>query len=372
MKVQAAVLRETRGRLSVEEIDLAAPGPGEVLVRIAASGLCHTDWETMNGDQPCNLPAVIGHEGAGVVEAIGPGVTLSRPGDHVALSWSPNCGHCFYCDLGQPILCEVAAVANARGVLFDGTTRFSSDGAPVHYYSLVSSHAERTIVAEQAAVPLPLEFPLDRAALLGCAVMTGYGGAIHAGRIGPEASVVVVGCGAVGLSAVQAARIAGASTIVAVDVNPLKLRWAEAFGATQVVDASTADPVGIVRRLTNGRGADVAIEAAGHNITMRQALEASRPGGRVVILGKTAVGEEVTFPFTSLMGEREIVRTSYGMSRPRIDFPKLANLYLRGELMLDEMISLRLPLGDINAGFEELRRGNVARAVVVFPGVATG
>jgi S-(hydroxymethyl)glutathione dehydrogenase/alcohol dehydrogenase len=251
-------------------------------------------------------------------------------------------------------------------VLFDGTTRFSSRGVPVHYYSLVSSHAERTIVPEQAAVPVPKELPLDRAALLGCAVMTGYGGAVHAGRVSPEDSVVVVGCGAVGLSAVQGARIAGASTIVAVDVNPLKLGWAEAFGATHVVDATTDDPVAVVRRLTRGRGADVAIEAAGLNVTIRQALESSRPGGRVVILGKTPVGAEVTFPFTILMGEREIVRTSYGMARPRLDFPKLANLYLRGQLHLDEMVSLRLPLADINQGFEELERGNVARAVVVF------
>jgi S-(hydroxymethyl)glutathione dehydrogenase/alcohol dehydrogenase len=366
VKVRAAVLRETVGRLSVEEIDLAEPATGEVLVRVAASGLCHTDWETMRGDQPCRLPAVIGHEGAGIVEAIGPGVTLVRPGDHVALSWNPNCGRCFYCDQGQPILCEVAARANTGGTALDGTTRFSSDGVPVHYYSLVSSHAEYTIVAEQAAVPIPREMPLDRAALLGCAVMTGYGGAIHAGRIRPGDSVVVIGCGAVGLSAVQAARIAGATTIVGVDLNPLKLAWATDFGATHIVDPAAGDVVATVRSLTKGRGADVAIEAAGLNITMRQALEASRPGGRVVILGKTPVGREVTFPFTSLMGEREIVRTSYGMARPRIDVPKLADFYLRGELRLDEMVSLRLPLADINRGFAEMQNGTVARAVVVF------
>jgi S-(hydroxymethyl)glutathione dehydrogenase/alcohol dehydrogenase len=320
----------------------------------------------MRGFQHCRLPAVIGHEGSGVVEAIGPGVTLVEPGDHVALSWSPNCGHCFYCDQGQPILCEVASAAGSKGVLFDGSTRFSSNGEPVYYYSLVSSHAERTIVPEQAAVPLRRDFPLDRAALLGCAVMTGYGGAVRAGRVRPEQSVVVIGCGAVGLSAVQGARIAGASTIVAVDVNPLKLRFAESFGATHTVNATSADPVAVVRGVTNGRGADVAIEAAGLNVTIRQTLEASRPGGRVVILGKTPLGQEVTFPFSILMGEREIVRTSYGMSRPRIDFPKLADLSMRGQLHLDEMISLKLPLADINRGFEELEHGNVARAVVVF------
>jgi S-(hydroxymethyl)glutathione dehydrogenase/alcohol dehydrogenase len=366
MRVQAAVLREPRGRLSVETIDLAGPRAGEVLVRIAASGLCHTDWETMHGHQPVNLPAVLGHEGAGVVEAVGPGVSRVQVGDHVALSWSPNCGHCFYCDQGQPILCEPARAANARGVLFDGTTRFSSGGAPVHYYSLVSSHAERTVVAEPAAIPLRRDFPLDRAALLGCAVMTGYGGAVHAGRVRPEQSVVVVGCGAVGLSAVQGARIAGASVIVAVDVNPLKLELARRLGATHAVDARADDPVHLVRDLTHGRGADVAIEAAGQAAAVRQTLEASRPGARVVILGKTPLGQEVTLPFHLLMGEREIVRTSYGMSRPRVDFPRLADLYMRGVLRLDEMISMRLPLAEVNRGFDELERGQVARAVVVF------
>jgi S-(hydroxymethyl)glutathione dehydrogenase/alcohol dehydrogenase len=366
MDIQAAVLRETKGRLEVETIDIAEPGPREVRVRVAASGLCHTDWETMHGLQPCNLPAVIGHEGAGIVESVGPETTLAKVGDHVALSWSPNCGHCFYCDLGQPILCEVAAAAGAKGVLFDGRTRFGSKGRPVYYYSLVSSHAEYTIVPEQAAVPLPPAMPLDRAALLGCAVTTGFFGAVRAGRIQPGQSVVVVGCGAVGLSAIQGARIAGASVILAVDINPGKLTLATGFGATHTVDATTDDPVKAVRSLTRGRGADVAVEAAGHNVTMLQALQASRPGGRVVILGKTAAGADVTFPFSALMGEREIVRTSYGMSRPRQDFPLLAELHLRGDLLLDEMVSLRLPLTDINRGFAELERGNVARAVVVF------
>jgi len=362
------VLREPNGRLEVETIDLAEPGPREVRVRIAASGLCHTDWETMRGLQPQVLPSVLGHEGAGIVESVGAEVTLAKPGDHVALSWSPNCGHCFYCDRGQPILCEVAGAANVKGVLFDGRTRFGSRALPVHHYSLVSSHAEFTIVPEQAAVPLPTQMPLDRAALLGCAVTTGFFGAVRAGRIEAGQGVVVVGTGAVGLSAIQGARTAGSAIVVAVDINPRKLALAQEFGATDIVDATVSDPVAVVRGLTRGRGADVAIEAAGLNQTMLQALQASRAGGRVVILGKTAAGADVTFPFSALMGEREIVRTSYGMSRPRQDFPLLADLYLRGELRLDEMVSTRLPLDDINRGFEELERGNVARAVVVFDG----
>lgn len=366
MKMKAAVLHGTPGKLTIEEVEIAAPGPGEVRVKIAASGLCHTDWETMHGFQPQRLPAIIGHEGAGVVESVGPGVTRVKVGDHVVCSWSPNCGHCFYCDQGHPILCETASAANKNGVLFDGTTRMTLEEAPVYYYSSVSSHAEYNIVPEQAAVPVRKDFPLDRAALLGCAVMTGYGGAVHAARIKPDTSVVVIGCGAVGLSAIQGARLCGASTIVGVDVNGLKLDWAKKFGATHTVDASQDDPVAVVRSLTQGRGADTAIEAAGQNITLRQTLEASRPGARVVILGKTPFGEEVSFPFNIMMGEREIVRTSYGGSRPRIDFPHLANLYMAGKLYLDEMMTMKLPLAAINDGFDALEQGNVARAMVVF------
>ncbi|NKB71342.1 MAG: zinc-binding dehydrogenase [Candidatus Latescibacteria bacterium] len=366
MKMQAAVLHSTPAQLCVEEIEIAAPGIGEVRVKIAASGLCHTDWETMHGYQPINLPAVIGHEGAGVVEAVGPGVSLVAEGDHVACSWSPNCGHCFYCDHGQPILCDKARQANSAGVLFDGTTRMSIAGEPVYYYSLVSSHAEYCIVPEQAAIPLRRDFPLDRAALLGCAVMTGYGGAVRAGGIQPEDSVVVVGCGAVGLNAVQGARIAGASVIVGLDLNPLKLEWASQMGATHTLDASTGDALELVHSLTLGRGADVVIEAAGHNSSIRQALEVSRPGARVVILGKTPFGEEVSFPFHLMMGERRILRTSYGMSRPRVDFPRLANLYMDGRLHLDQMISQRLPLARINDGFDDLEKGNVARSLIIF------
>ncbi len=366
MKMKAAVLHTAPGPLVIEEVEIADPGPGEVRIKLAASGLCHTDWETMHGFQPVNLPAIIGHEGAGVVDAVGPGVTRVRVGDHVVCSWSPNCGHCFYCDQGQPILCEVAREANANGVLFDGATRMRWHDQPVYYYSLVSSHAEYNIVPEQAAVPVRKDFPLDRAALLGCAVMTGYGGAVHAGHIKPASSVVVVGCGAVGLSAIQGARLSGASTIVGVDISPLKLNWAKKFGATHIVDSTQEDPVQVVRKLTQGRGADTAIEAAGHNITIRQTLEAARPGARVVILGKTAFGQEISLPFTTLMGEREIVRTSYGMSRPRIDFPHLADLYMAGKLFLDEMMTMRLPLTAINDGFAALEQGNVARALVIF------
>ena len=367
MDMKAAVLRETKGKLSVENISIDSPKKGEVLVKIAASGLCHTDWETMHGFQSQVLPAVLGHEGAGIVEEVGPDVERVKVGDHVVCSWNPNCGICFYCDSGQPILCEIQSGIKAKGVMFEGTPRMkSADGQSVFHYSLVSSHAEYTIIPEAGAVPVRKDFPLDRAALLGCAVMTGYGGAVYAGNVKPENSVIVIGCGAVGLSAIQGAKIAGASIIIGVDINPKKLEWAKNVGATHVVNSKEEDPIKFARNFTQGRGVDCAIESAGHNDSIRQTLESSRPGGRVVFLGKTPYGVEVKLPFYTLMGDREIIRTSYGSSRPRRDFPKLANLYMDGKLLLDEMISKKMSIDDINQGFDDLEKGKLARGLIIF------
>ncbi|MQG39095.1 MAG: Zn-dependent alcohol dehydrogenase [SAR202 cluster bacterium] len=366
MKMKAAVLHSTPSELSIEEVNIKEPAPGEVRIKIAASGLCHTDWETMKGFQSQALPAVIGHEGAGIVESIGDGVTRLKPGDHVVCSWEPNCGHCFYCDNGQPILCEPMTKVRTKGLLYDENPRMFIGDKPVYHYSMVSSHAEYTVIPEQGAVPVREDFPLDRAALLGCAVMTGYGGAVYAGKIRPESSVAVVGCGAVGLSAIQGARLSGASTIIAIDINSDKLKVAADMGATHTFNSLDEEPSSFVKDLTAGRGVDCAIEAAGQNISIKHTLEISRPGARIVLLGKTPFGEEISLPFHLLMGDREIIRTSYGMSRPRIDFPKLANLYMNERLMLDEMISMRLKLEEINKGFEHLEQGKVARAIVVF------
>jgi len=366
MKMKAAVLHSAPSDLVIEEIDIDDPGPGEVRVKIAASGLCHTDWETIHGYQKQRLPAVIGHEGAGVVESVGKGVTSVSEGQRVVCSWEPNCGMCFYCDHGQPILCEPMGSMRENGVLYDGSSRMSMGGKSVYHYSHTSTHAEYSVMPEQGVVPVRDDFPLDRACLLGCAVMTGYGGAVHVGRIKPEQSVVVIGCGAVGLSAIQGARITGASIIVAVDINQDKLAIAGKMGATHVINSRETDPAEYVKNLTQGRGADTTIEAAGANLSIRHALETSRPGARVVILGKTPFGDEVTLPFHLLMGDREILRTSYGSSRPRVDFPRLADLYMSGKLYLDDMISMRLGIEDINAGFKALEDGKVARAIIEF------
>jgi NDMA-dependent alcohol dehydrogenase len=366
MKIKAAILEAVRQPLVVDDVELAEPRRGEVLVRLAASGLCHTDLHAMTGDRPRPLPAVLGHEGAGVVEAVGEGVGRTRVGDHVICSWAPNCGHCFFCDQGQPILCEALNAASPAGVLFDGSPRLSRNGQPVYHFTMVSSHAEYCVVPEGAAVPIVKEMPLDRACLIGCGVMTGVGAAMNVARVRPGSSVVVFGCGGVGLNVIQGARLASAATIVAVDLNPRKLEWACTFGATHTVDATVVDPVAAVRDLTDGRGADYAFEAVGQPETIRNTLAAVRKGGQAVILGMAAAGTELSIPFDLLLGEKQITRSSYGNGRPRVDFPRLVQLYLQGKLLLDELISTRLSLADINDGFARVEAGDVARAVVTF------
>lgn len=364
MRFKAAVLHEVGAPLVVEDIETTELGPDDVLVRLHASGLCHTDLEVIQGSLAYPLPIVLGHEGAGVVEAVGDAVTLVEPKDHVVCSWNPNCGHCFYCDQDQPILCEPFTRHQPQGHLLDGASRLRLGGAEVHHYSMVCSHAEYCVVPEAGAVKVPDGIPFACACLIGCGVMTGVGAVLRVARVRPGTGVVVLGCGAVGLNVVQGARLAAAEPVIAVDVAPEKLESAERFGATHTVNATDDDVVAAVRSMTRGRGADHVFEAAGTGATMRLALETARPGANVVILGKTNVDAEVAFRFGSLMGEKRIIRSSYGNARPRLDFPYLARLYLEGRLMLDELITRRLALAEINDGFAAMARGELVRAVV--------
>lgn len=366
MQTRAAVLHAVNKPLVVEPVEIAPLQPSDVLVRLRASGLCHTDLEVMRGSLALPVPIVLGHEGAGVVEAIGSAVTTVKPGDHVVCSWSPNCGHCFYCDLDQPILCEAVTSAVREGHLPDGGSRLRLRDQKLHHFSAVSSHAEHCVVPEAGAVPVPAEVPFDRACLLGCAVTTGIAAAVRCARVEPGSSVMVVGAGAVGLNVLQGARLCGARTIIAADVNDRALATAPRFGATHVVDARREDVAAAVRRLTSGRGADYIFEAAGNEAALQASFEAARPGATVVILGKTGVDARVSLRFGSLMGEKQIVRSSYGGARPRVDFPKIARAYLEGTVLLDELISRRLALADINDGFDEMERGTLTRAVVLF------
>lgn len=366
MKFRAAVLNRVNTPLTLESLDMAALQPGDVLIRIRASGLCHTDLEVIQGSLAYPLPIVLGHEGAGVVEAVGESVTKVKPGDHVICSWNPHCGHCFYCDRGVPILCEPFTRHQPNGLLLDGTTRMSRDGEPVHHYSVTSTHAEYTVVPESGAIAVSKDIPFDRACIIGCGVMTGIGAVLRKAKVTQGSSVVVIGCGAVGLNALQGARLAGAETIIAVDVGSAKLSRALQFGATHRVDGSAPDAVERIRALTSGRGADYVFEAAGHKAAFRMSAEAVRPAGDVVWLGKINVHEEASFRWGSLMGEKRFVRSSYGEASPQRDFPWIVDQYLEGRIKLDELITRRIALDAINDGFAALARGDGIRTVVEF------
>jgi S-(hydroxymethyl)glutathione dehydrogenase/alcohol dehydrogenase len=367
MKFQAAVLHETQSPLRIETVEAGALKGDDVLVRICATSLCHTDLEVIEGQLAYPLPIVLGHEAAGIVEAVGPDAARLKRGDHVILSWNPHCGHCFYCEQDQPILCEDYLRLGPKGVQFDGTARLTLDGKPVHHLMFIASFAEYCIVPEQSAVAIPREMPFDRACLIGCGVMTGFGGAARIAKTAYGANAMVIGCGAVGLSAVQGAHLAGAEKVIAVDLDDRKLALARVLGATDTINPGREDGLAAVKALTQGRGADVVLEAAGSEKAFRLSVEACRPGGQIVWLGKVNVNQDVAFRWGALMGEKRIVRSSYGGARPQRDFPLLARAYLEGRLKLDELISRRISLGEINDGFAALKKGEVVRAVITLP-----
>jgi S-(hydroxymethyl)glutathione dehydrogenase/alcohol dehydrogenase len=367
LQYRAAVLHAVQTPMSVETVTAAALKPNDVLVRIRAAGLCHTDLEVIEGSLRYPLPMILGHEAAGIVEQAGPAARGVKPGDHVVLSWNPHCGHCFYCDRDAPILCEEYLSQGPKGMSFDGESRTHlSDGSPLQQLMFVGAFGEYCIVSDQQAIPVPKEIPFDRACLIGCGVMTGAGAALNLGAISHGDTVMVIGCGAVGLAAVQGARPAGAGAVIAVDIDPAKLVLAAAMGATLGVDASKEDAVAVGKRETGGRGADVVIEAAGSAVAFRATGEAVRPGGQIVWLGKIDVNKDVSFRWGSLMQEKRIRRVSYGNARPRRDFSLLARAYLDGGLMLDELISSRITLDQVNDGFTALKRGEAIRSVIVF------
>lgn len=363
---RAAVLRGVGQPMAIETVEVGPLRRGDVAVRIRAASLCHTDLEAIEGALRVPLPAVLGHEAAGEIVALGEDVTGLAVGDPVVLSWNPHCGHCFYCARGQPILCRQYLSHAPKALAFDGKPRLRCDGADVHQLMYLGAFAEYCVVPAQQAIAIPRAMPFDRAALLGCGVMTGVGAATRIADLRWGGTAAVLGCGAVGLSAVQGCRLAGASDVVAVDRNPARLQVAAAIGATRLVDLRGEDAVSVARSLTDGRGADVVIEAAGHPDAFRLAVEMVRPGGQVIWLGKVAVDQEVSFRWGSLMQEKRIVRSSYGGARPAEDFPLMCRAYLEGVLKLDEMISSRIALEDINEGFAALKRGETIRSVIMF------
>ena len=368
MRSKAAVLFEAGRPLEILDLDVEPPRAGEVLVRMAAGGVCHSDLHVMRGELSAPLPAVLGHEGAGVVAEVGPGVTSVRAGDAVIPLWRLSCGECEFCTGGRPALCAAGTRVRNTGLLPDGTSRFSLNGQPIKYYAGVSTFAEYSVIPERALLKIPDGIPLDRAALLGCAVVTGFGAVVNAARIKPGDTVAVFGAGGVGLNVIRAAALSGAVTIVAVDVHDPKLETAGRFGATHSVNAAGgADPVHFVREVTGGRGVRFAFDVVGHPRTTRQAYDALARRGTLVVVGIAPTGQEASLPMTSLMyEERTIIGSLYGSGSPRTDIPLLIDLYRAGKLNLDELLTRTYPLERINEAYDALGRGEVARSVVTF------
>lgn len=367
--VRAAVLRETGARLEVTEVELAAPRPGEVLVRLHASGVCHSDLNAIDGTAPTRCPAVLGHEGAGVVEQVGPGVAL-HPGEPVALSWMPWCGQCEECLRGLTHLCRTAWGAMGHGGLLDGTPRLSRDGAPVYHYSLLSTFADRAVVAERSCVPIDPDVPFEVAALVGCAVATGVGAVWNTAGVRPGERVAVVGCGGVGLSAVLGAVAVGAAPVVAVDVSPEKLDVARALGATDAVRwAGSPEATAEAVRVASDGGVDYAIEATGRPEAAEAAFLSTRVRGAAVLVGIPRADAQLRLPALSVpRTERRVLGSAYGSAQPARDFPTILALYRSGRLPLDRLISHRLPLEEVETAFALMRSGGARRVLLELGG----
>jgi Zn-dependent alcohol dehydrogenase len=364
MKMTAAVLAGAGQQLEIEEVDLAPPRDGEVLVKVAACGLCGSDLYAIDGKRTlAPFPMVPGHEAAGVVAQAGPGVTRLRAGDPVVVSILPSCGDCPACVRGRRNYCQLAGRAMNQGSLLDGSLRLSRGGEPLHHFLTVSSFAEYAVVPESGAVAIDARMPLDRAALISCAVLTGVGAVRNTARVQPGSRVAVFGCGGVGLNVVQGARLAGAARIVAIDLTEEKLELARRFGATDVIHAGEEDPARAIRRLMDG--ADYAFEIVGREQTIQQAWSSLDTGGEVVVVGLMPQRATVTLSGRRFINEQVIRGCYLGSAHLQRDVPTLVDAYLAGNLLLDELITRRIGLADLNGAFDALRAGTVARSVLV-------
>lgn len=374
MKIRAAVL-EAMGAplpyaqsrpLKIVELDLDPPGPGEILVRMKAAGLCHSDLSVINGDRPRPMPMALGHEAAGVVEALGDGVTDLAVGDHVVLVFVPSCGHCAPCAEGRPALCEPGAAANGAGRLLSGGLRLKRDGQPVNHHMGCSAFATHAIVSRRSAVRITRELPFDEAALFGCAVLTGVGAVVNTAQVRAGASVAVVGLGGVGLASVLGAIAAGARQVIAVDLSEDKLALAKNLGATHVFNAGAADAVEAIRQASAG-GVDHAIEMAGSVRAFELAYRITHRGGTTVTAGLPPPNATWPMAPVHLVAEERTIKGSYiGTCVPSRDLPRYIDLYRRGRLPVDRLKTGTLSLDDINRGFDQLHEGKAVRQVVVF------
>jgi S-(hydroxymethyl)glutathione dehydrogenase/alcohol dehydrogenase len=360
--MRAAVLREIPGELTIEELRVDKPRPREVLVRTVAAGVCHSDLHHLDGSLQHAVPVVMGHESAGIVEAVGSEVTDFVPGDPVVSCLSVFCGHCEMCLTGHPYRCFKDPSGRGKGVP-SRLTR--TDGATVHQFYGVGGFAEEMLVSEHAVVKITPDIPLDRAALLGCGVMTGLGAVFRTARVEPGSTVAVVGAGGVGLAAIQGARIAGAARVIAVDRVADKLTLAEQLGATDSVNAADGDPVEQVQELTGG-GVDYAFEAIGNPVTVRQCFSMAKRGGFACVIGLLASEDTVTLTGRDISSLKIFTSTAMGGGSFRVDIPRYADMYLRGVLDLDSMVSARLPIDGVNDAFTAMKAGEVARSVLTF------
>ena len=356
MKIKAAVLYEAQTPLRVEEIDLEEPQEGEVLVKLVGTGLCHTDLGAAESHYRIPIPMVLGHEGAGVIEEVGPRVTTVKPGDHVVLTGDASCGKCRQCMQGRPYLCEFFTPWRVSGMLPGGQRRLRKDGQELNHFFFQSSFAEYAVVPQEAAIRVREEAPLETIGFLGCGGLTGIGSVVNTAGVKAGASIAIFGCGGVGMSAVMAAKLVGAGKIIAVDVFDKKLRLAEELGATHTINATREDVAEGIRKLTTG-GADYTIIATGNAVAAAQAIDAIGFGGTCVVIGAPSRETKVDLDFSAILRERTIKGCIFGSSRATLDIPLYIDLYLSGRLPLDKMVTKRYPLTEINAAFESLKKG---------------
>ncbi len=361
--MKAAVLNSAPGQLEIEDVDIGEPGPREVLIKTAAAGLCHSDLHFMEAKYPHPLPVLLGHESSGVVEAVGSMVDYVKPGDHVITCLSAFCGYCEQCLSGHMSLCDNKNTHLVRGP--DEPPRLSQNGEVVHQFLHMSSFAEYMLVHEHALVKIRQDMPLDKASLIGCGVTTGLGAVFRTAKVEPGSTVAVIGCGGIGLSAIQGARIAGANKIIAVDMVGAKLELAEDLGATHVVNASDGDPVAEVSDISEG-GVHNSFEAVGMKVTAEQSFKMLRSGGQATVIGLIPVGTMIEIHGPELVYEKKLTGSNMGSNQFRTDMPRFIDMYLDGRLNLDAMLEKVISLEDINEGFEEMKTGAHTRSVIEF------